>query len=257
MILTPDCASQGLLTFAGRGFNFVNADFRLPHVDQFSLGTQRSLAKRMMFEITYAGSRGADLQTTKGFNEVDDASFRDRCNYMLGGNPGYCDAGLSNPFKNLAPFNGTGFYTSNTESRAQLLRPFPQFGAFTEYMRNDGKSWYNSVQSLFTARVRNSINLNVNYTFSKNMQRSGFLDTQRNIMQQGISGLDKPHRFTASMINQLPFGKGKRWLNVRNGFVSRLVSGWETTVIFSISSGRPWTLPTNIIYLKDAKLPYN
>ena len=40
-----------------------------------------------------------------------DASFRDRCNFMLGGNPTYCDQGLANPFKNVAPFDGTTYYT--------------------------------------------------------------------------------------------------------------------------------------------------
>ena len=257
VVLKPTGAADGLLTFVGRGFNFVNSDFRLPHIDQFSLGIQRAVSSRARFEITYAGSRGYDMQTTKVFNEVEDASFRDACNFMLGGTPSYCDAGLPNPFKNVAPFQGTSFYTSNTESRAQLLRPFPQFGAFTQYMRNDGKTWYDSVQSSFTARTRNGINLIANYTFSKNMARSGYLDPQLNIQQQGLAKLDKPHRFTVSMISQLPFGNGKRWLNTQNRFLSRLVSGWENTVIFSVTSGFPWALPTNIIYLKDAKLPNN
>ena len=254
-VLRPDGSSLGLLTFVGRGFNFVNGRFRIPHVDQFSFGLQRAITQRARWEISYSASRGTDLQTTKGFNEVEDASFRDRCNFMLGGNPSYCDQGLANPFQNLAPFEGTTFYTNRTESRAQLLRPFPQFGAFTEYMRNDGLSWYNSLQTVFNARTRNGINLNVNYTFAKNLQRTGFLDPQRNVMQQGLYDWDKPHRFVASMIGQLPFGKGKRWLNHYHGFVGRLVSGWENTIIFTASSGRPWDLPGNVIYLKDARIP--
>src|SRR5437899_10032616 len=101
LVLKPVGASQGLLTFVGRGFNFVNSGFRLPHMDQFSLGVQRALSSRAKFEITYSGSRGNDLQTTKGFNEVEDVSFRDRCNFTLGGNPSYCDAGRANPFNNV------------------------------------------------------------------------------------------------------------------------------------------------------------
>ncbi len=256
-VLTPEGSSQGLLTFVGRGFNFVTGNFKLPLMDQFSFGVQRAVSSRAKFEISYSASRGRDLQTTKGFNEVDDTSFRDRCNFMLGGNPSYCDQGLPNPFKNIASFEGTTFYTNNTVSRAQLLRPFPQFGAFTERMRNDGLSWYNSLQTVFNARTRQGINVIVNYTFAKNIQRSGFLDAQRNVMQQGLYDWDKPHRFVASMITQLPFGRGKRWLRSSNRFVTRLVSGWENTVIFQIGSGRPWALPQNIIYLKDARLPYD
>ncbi|MBI3208797.1 MAG: carboxypeptidase regulatory-like domain-containing protein [Candidatus Solibacter usitatus] len=257
VVLKPDGSSKGLLTYAGRGFNFVNADFRIPHIDQFSFGIQRAVGNRAKFEITYAGSRGNTLQTTKGFNEVDDGTFRDRCNFMLGGNPSFCDAGILNPFRNVEVFNGTTFYTATSQARSQLLRPFPQFAAFSELMRNDGASWYNSVQSLFTWRSRRGMNLNVNYTYSKNMVRSGFLDQVRDVMQQGVSSLDKPHRFTASMINQLPFGRGRRFFNTNNRLVGRIAGGWQNTIIFSISSGRPWGLPQNIIRLKDAKLPYD
>ena len=253
-VLTPRGTADGLATYAGRGFNFVNSQFRIPHTDQFSVALQRGLGSRAKLEIAYTGSRGRDLQTTKGFNEVGDSSFRDQCNFALGGNPSYCDAGLTNPFKGLAPFFGTNFYTSNTESRAQLLRPFPEFGAFTEYMLNTAASWYNSVQAVFSARTRN-LNLNMNYTFSKNMGRNGYLDVPNNVMQQGLYQWDKPHRFVASAIWQLPFGRGKRWLNGTHGLASRLVSGWESTVIFQMSSGGPWSLPGNVLYLKDASRP--
>ena len=51
--------SNNLLTFVGRGFNFVNSKFRIPHNDQFSFAIQRALGPRAKFEIAYAGSRGA------------------------------------------------------------------------------------------------------------------------------------------------------------------------------------------------------
>lgn len=254
VVLQPRGSADGLLTYVGRGFNFVNARFQTPYMDQFSLGFQRALTATVRWEITYAGSRGHRTQTTKPFNEVEDAEFRDRCNYMLGGNPSYCDQQTPNPFRNLAPFEGTTFYTNNTQSRAQLLRPFPQFGAFTEYMRNDGRTWYNALQTSLRARTR-SLNLNVNYTFAKNLERNGYLDAMRDVMQQGLYAWDKPHRLVVSAISQLPFGRGRRWLRGSRGWLGRLVSGWENTVIFQVSSGRPWDLPSNVLYLKDARVP--
>jgi hypothetical protein len=53
----------------------------------------------------------------------------------------------------------------------------------------------------------------------------------------------------------LPIGKGRHWLNRSHGTVSKLISGWESTMIFQIFSGKPWTLPTNVMYLKDATNP--
>ena len=37
--------------------------------------------------------------------------------------------------------------------------------------------------------------------------------------------------------------------------MSRLASGWEANVLFGYHSGIPWRLPTNFIYIKEAKLP--
>ncbi|MBI4905635.1 MAG: TonB-dependent receptor [Acidobacteria bacterium] len=252
----PPGSADGLLTFAGRSFNFVNSNFHTPHTDVFSFGIQRALSNRARFEITYSGSRGNDQESTKAFNEQDDGTFRDRCNWILGGNPSYCDAGIPNPFRGLDAFLGTNMYTQTTISRNQLLRPFPQFSTFNAYMLNTGKTWYNSLQSLFTIRMRNGINLNMNYTFAKNLVRTGYLDAQNDVMQQGVTQYDRPHRFVTSMISQLPFGRGKRWLNTRHPIWSRFISGWENTLIFNIQSGMPWALPGNVMYLKDARVPF-
>ncbi len=255
-INTPRGSADGLLTYVGRSFNFVNGDFRVPHVDLFSFSVQRAVGTRGRFEVTYSGSRGNDIESTKTFDEQATSTFRDNCNPLLGHTPTFCNAGVTNPFKGLPSFVGTSDYTANTVSRNQILRPYPQFTGLTEYMLNTGKTWYNSLQSLYTVRLRNGINLNVNYTFSKNEQRTGYLDPQNDIMQQGLVQYDRPHRFVASMVTQLPFGRGRRWLNGSRGFLNRLVSGWEQTLIFNVMSGQPWALPGNALYVQNAVLPH-
>jgi hypothetical protein len=72
-------------------------------------------------------------------------------------------------------------------------------------------------------------------------------------MQQGLSTNDRPHKFVFSMIGQLPMGRGHRWFNRSRGVASKLISGWESTMIFQIFSGKPWTLPGNVMNLKDAR----
>jgi hypothetical protein len=256
--------TRGLMTFVGNQFNFVNTHFEIPHVDQFSFDIQRSLGERARISIAYVGSRGKRLQSNKTFNEDGDSTIRDQCNYLLGAtSQSYCTQGLANPFKGVPGFEGTSFYTNNTRSRYDLNRVFPQFNtSLTEYMRNDGLSWYNSLQASYNLRTKAGINLNTNYTFAKMMERavatpagSGFLDNLNNVMQQGLSSNDRPHKFVFSMIGQLPVGRGRRWFKSSHGITSKLISGWEATTIFQIFSGRPWTLPGNVIYLKDARNP--
>jgi hypothetical protein len=256
VINTPQGASAGLLTYVGRSFNFVNTQFRVPHSDLFSFSVQRMIGTRGRFEVTYSANRGYDLESSKTYDVQGDGAFRESCDPLLGHSTSYCNAGVNNPFKGLAPFIGTNWYTANTVSRNTILTPFPQFTGLTEYMLNTGRSWYNSLQTVYNVRMRNGINLNVNYTFNKNEARTGYLDPQNDVMQQGLVQYDRPHRFVASMVAQLPFGRGHRWLNSHNRFISRLVSGWEQTIMFQAQSGQPWALPSNVVYLKNADLPH-
>jgi hypothetical protein len=255
VINQPIGNSQGLMTFVGNSFNFVNSRFEIPQVDQFSISIQRPLGTQAVIDVAYVGSRGHRLQSDKTFNEDADSTIRNQCNYLLGAtSQSYCTQGLTNPFKGLPGFEGTSFYTNSTRSRYDLNRVFPQFNtSLTEYMRNDGLSWYNALQSSFILRSRRGVTLNTNYTFSKTMERNGFLDNLDGTMQQGLTSNDRPHKFVFSTIAQLPVGKGRRWFNSSHGLLTRVASGWESTVIFQFFSGKPWTLPGNVLYLKDAR----
>jgi hypothetical protein len=53
---------------------------------------------------------------------------------------------------------------------------------------------------------------------------------------------------------ELPFGGGKKLFNTSHRFWGRVASGWEHTMIFTYSSGRPWDLPGSVLYLREAKV---
>lgn len=251
-IRVPEGSSNGPLSYVGQGFNFVNSNFKIAHTDQYSFGIQHLITAKARFEITYAASRGNELQSSRTFNE-DDPDLRDSCNFMLGGNPTVCDQQLPNPFFNVEAFNDTTWYLSRTLNRYQLSRPFPQFGAIAELMRNDGKSWYNSLQTSFNIRNKYTT-FNANYTWSKNIEQNNWLDPLRGVMQRGLTAYDRPHRFVVSAVSQLPFGRGRTFLNNVTGWKSRLVSGWDNSVIVSQQSGIPWNLPANVIQLAESKI---
>ncbi|HKX30089.1 MAG TPA: TonB-dependent receptor, partial [Blastocatellia bacterium] len=249
-VIAPTGNQPGLETFLGRGFNYVNPNFKIPYVHQFSLGFQYQLPWESMLEISYVGNRTKGLQTTRPMNEPD-LAFRQKCNPLEGGSPAYCNEGLPNPFRGLEPFRGTGFFTANTLSRFQLARPYPQFGGITEVARNDGSINYDSLQIEFKKRARGGLNLNATYTLSKQIEAWGWNDVQKNFMQRGLYFADRPHRFTTGMVYQLPFGDGQQLFNTRRGLVSKLISGWESSLILQIQSGRPWDLPDSILYLNE------
>ena len=54
-----------------------------------------------------------------------------------------------------------------------------------------------------------------------------------------VSPQDRPHRFTANAIWELPFGKGKKFFPGAHGVLDQVVGGWQLNVIFQYQSGAP------------------
>ena len=253
-LLLPAGASLGANTFVGQGLTVVNPKFILPHNDQFSFGVQYQLGGRSRVDASYVGSRGDNLDATQPINPIG-LSLRKQCDAWEGGTASYCQALIPNPFYQVAPFKGTSYFTSPTLARATLTVPFPQFGGITLAKVNAAKSWYNSMQVTYEIRARNDLTLVANWTFSKQVFQNGYNDVQQLVPQRSIYQYDQPQAFKATAVYQLPFGKGRRFVNSSNGLISRLVGGWETNLLFNYHSGLPWRLPTNFIYVKEAKLP--
>jgi hypothetical protein len=265
-IATAPGASLGLETFLGRGPSFSNTEFVNPYVHQFSLGIQRQLPWRTTIEVTYVGSRTVDLQNTwAGYNEPP-VELRNQCDPSKGGTPAYCNALLPNPFYNVPGFEGTARFTNTTISRYDLSRPFPQFGGMTELERNDGRIWYNSAQVMLNKRMSDGFSLSGTYTLAKMIEENGggnvvggagtqpVLSDVDKIVQKSPHGTDRRHRVTISSLYQLPFGRGRKFLADANSFVNVLVGGWDVAGMWLFSSGRPWELPANVFYVKDAKI---
>jgi hypothetical protein len=253
-VIQPAGNSQGLETFLGRGFTFANPDFAIPHVNQFSFGFQYQLPWSASLEASYVGNRTHNLETEREFNQWD-LNFRKQCNPMEGGSPTYCDALVPNPFRNLAPFEGTAHFTNAQLSRAALARPHPHFGALTERFRNDGHIWYNALQTTYNHRTRGGLNLAVSYTLSKMIAETAWNDVQDPKLRRGVYQADKPHVFTLASIYSLPFGRGKRFGSGAGRVLEYLIGGWENTVIMRWYSGQPWDMNENLIAVKDARLP--
>ncbi len=256
-ILVPSGASAGLDTFVGRNFNWFDPTFKTPSVDQFSFGFQMALKSSASLDVSYVGSRGRNQQTQRDYN-IPGLDFRKQCDPLEGGSPNYCNAQVANPFQGLQPFFGTSFYSASTLSRFQLNRPFPQFaGNLTRLGDNSGHTWYNSLQVNYKLRMRNGINLLADYTFSKFMERWGYLDPYRGIQQQGLYFLDKPHVFKLTTIYPLPFGHGHHFAGGASGWSERAIGGWELTTFFNAASGEPANLPGNVRLRGDPRLHPN
>lgn len=59
--------------------------------------------------------------------------------------------------------------------------------------------------------------------------------------ERGRSNFDVRHRFSASYVYDLPFGKGRKYLADGGGWAT-LLSGWQTAGVVTLQTGRPFTV---------------
>jgi hypothetical protein len=260
-------SSLGLQTLLGRSVSFSDLGYVNPYVHQFSLGAQHEFPWRTTIELAYVGSRTrAEQNRWGGFNEPP-LSLRNQCDPTVGGNPAFCNELVANPFYQVPGFEGTTRFTNPTLSRYELNRPFPQFSSITMLDRNDGQIWYNSAQLLVNKRMSTGVSLAGTYTWSKMIEENGggnqiggnnttnplIVEIDR-IVQRSAYESDRRHRVTVSGVYRLPFGREQRFAANAGPLVNGVVGGWEVAGMWLFNSGRPWGLPQNVFYVKDARI---
>ncbi len=263
-ISTPPGSSLGALTFAGKSFNWTQPDVRLARSHQFSIGLQYQTSKSSTLEASYVGNRVSHTQSNIAWDLVP-SSFQNSCSVMYGATTpagfsspaAYCQQTLPNPFQGLAPFVGTTMYSSQTISLYQLMRPYPQFTGGTQYGLSQGHVWYNSLQVNYNQRLANGLTLLANYTLSKQNEKWGYLNYFQDPVQyqEGLYYADRPHFIKITMVYELPFGQGQKFLTGTHGIAKKLVSGWEVnTFITESPEGEPANLPNGVLPLRDPSL---
>jgi hypothetical protein len=124
----------------------------------------------------------------------------------------------------------------------------PAAGA-VDLMLNDAGYNYNSLQVEVRRRFANGLYFQGNYTFSKNLTNAigtsqalfePYLDNANPDLDYQRADYDTTHVFSFNGIYQLPFGKGKMFLN-NGGVVDKIFGGWEFAGIAQWFSGAPIT----------------
>ena len=246
----PVGSSLGLLSYVGLS---VSGPIRTwdtsPYYQQWSLSVQRELPANAVAEIAYSGSRGVHL----GFGGLTSLNYLDPKYHSLG-------AGLSTLVQN--PFYGVivdpvSTLSRPTASRAQLLRPHPQFTGFAGMPAPPiANSVYHAVQIKFTKRYSNGLAVTLHYTFSKLIDDtslsatgmewlSGYngdapIQTYWNLrLERSVSLYDVPHRMGLDFSYELPVGRGRAAGGTWPKWLDYLAGGWQVNGIVTLASGRP------------------
>jgi hypothetical protein len=135
----------------------------------------------------------------------------------------------------------------------QALTWMPQFSGTTDtWGSQSANASYHSLQLSLAQRLSHGLTLNLNYTYSKNLddagtQRSGWaIPANRTLtgkawaqdrMDRSISANSVPQNLAIFGVYQLPFGKGG--IGNDNFLVRALAGGWSLSGVFTYVSGTP------------------
>ncbi len=257
-VLEPVGNANGKQTGLGGGISFFNQNPSVSKQARWQIGFQRDLGWGFVAEATYVGNQGFDIEIARNINALPNQ-------YLLSGNPTAAEmtargtalgVAQTNPFRNVAGFEGTGHFNNATLARSTFLRPNPQFGDITTSV-NDGKSWYHSAQFSLQKRFSDGYTFGAAYTWSKWLQATEYLNAADELPTKMISDQDTPHRLSVNGIYELPFGKGKAYLS-DGEVLDRFVGGWQLQGVYSFQVGFPIRFTNDLFYLGgDVSLPGN
>src|SRR3984957_18609516 len=208
-----------------------NRNFKQGVIQQFNLNVERQLPGNVVLTVGYGGSRSAHILVGQ-FNE----NLND---------PSACPGGANfTPGYTLGCGFGSFPYTVNQ----------PGGGIFQSVDINNsiGAARYDSLQvKAETKSTRHGLYALIGYTYSRNFD-TGLTDglgtnpgalyyplpgTAK--LDWGLSQLNLNDSFTASVLYDLPFGKGKKYGSSWSGATNAVLGHWQVNVIERATSGFP------------------
>ncbi len=205
----------------------IDQNFKTPYVQSWSLDVQHQLNSKTLFAVGYFGSRGTHLSGLVDENLLP---------------PGFaltqtCRTNNTNP-ATFGPCQAPGqvFTSSTQELILNQIRPFRGYGAVrmleTRFISN-----YHSLQVSAQRRFSRSNQINLAYTWSRNMtnsqnESSTAPQNPYNLRNEyARATLDRRHVLSINYIYELPFFSGQ------TNFKERVLGGWQISGITSYFTG--------------------
>lgn len=215
---TPPGPCRGIL-----GFNAWDQSGKTAYAMNYTLEIERQIGREYAVGASYVGTLGRRLGVFLDANE---------------------------PFVKVINPATRGSATPN-----QRTFPFPQYsalpiGAFAS------SSNYNGMVLTAKKRPSHGLALEASYTYSKSLDynssffgsdgEAGFpADSRNQQADYGPSAFDVRHQLVASYLYELPFGKGRMFMQHANTVVEQFLGGWNVGGIVNRHTGFPFTIFAN------------
>ncbi|MEO8593519.1 MAG: carboxypeptidase-like regulatory domain-containing protein [Candidatus Solibacter sp.] len=249
-LVAPGGRDQGAVVGLGTpNIGVGGSDYSRPVNDRFNLQLSRQMPNHVIVEAGLFANFGHNLNYAYNLNQVDP-----RIAYQY---KGATSVNVANPFYNyLTPAQFPGQLRNlQTVPITQLLTQRPQYGTVWEAFKPGAKSQYYSMDFRVQRPFAKGFNVLVGYSYIRektmvlgsstnqapqvNGTGAFFLDPLDNY-QNRLTLLDSPnphHRSSIAGTYQLPFGKGRHFLNNANRGVDAVLGGWQVVSAWYFNSG--------------------
>jgi hypothetical protein len=261
---TPLRDALGAMARVGQGFTFNSYDRRHPRVQRWRMGVQREISENTLIEVSYWGQWADRLLSTSGNLRLDALPEQYWASGMTRNNAIATEMNrqVPNPFhiSNFESIRASdpvlyqhmstlAQFTTPTIAKNRLLRPFPHMNGLFDSASSLGKARTHALELNFQKRISHGFMLNASYT--------RMVQENRNIFENEFeseptvwwtSDTARPHRITATGIFELPFGRGRTYL--QSGILNHILGGWQIAATYEFQPG-PLLGWGNLFYYGD------
>ncbi|HZM91951.1 MAG TPA: TonB-dependent receptor [Vicinamibacterales bacterium] len=227
----------------GQGVFTVDAGLGSGYAQQWNASVQRELTTNTVVEVSYLGSKITQVG-------IPDSNINQLTEEQLALGSALL-VRVPNPYFGIIPRSSS--IGDPTVTRAQLLKPFPEYTAVSFYRNNVGVTNYQGVAFSVRQRLSKGLTYSAAYTYStlKDTASSVFdasiltgpltnaavADSYNLDRDYDYSTGDIPHYFGGSIVWDLPFGEGRG--QQPRGIVGMLAQDWSIATVVTLQSGVP------------------
>ncbi len=208
--------------------------YKDPSVQQWNMTFEQDFGHSIGMRLSYTGSHGKDLETMQDLNQVPANTI------------GYNNTDPGAP--------ATGACITDDGSLVGDHRPYPCW-SIIDAVVNAAESNYNSGTVEVSRHSGKYFTFDASYMFTRDLSNAGGMapsafaiaggnfatDRFHPGIDYGNVIYDRRHRFLATYLASLPFGKGQRWLSTGGG-LNRIVGDWQLAGVTVLQTG-PFLTP--------------
>ncbi|HEY1302621.1 MAG TPA: TonB-dependent receptor [Vicinamibacterales bacterium] len=227
----------------GQGVFAVDGSLGSGYAQQWNVSVQRELTANTVVEVSYLGSKITNIGIPdSNINQLTEDQL------TLGS---FLLERVPNPYFGIVPRSSS--IGDPTVTRAQLLKPYPEYTAVSFYRNNVGTTNYHGVSFSVRQRLSRGLSYSAAYTYSKltdiassvfdasiltgPLTNAAVADSHDLERDRDFSTGDIPHYFGASLVWDLPVGPGRA--KHPRGIVGALANDWSVATVMTLQSGVP------------------